>query len=411
MNRIDPARANADRWRGARRSVSATHDVRTVYRLRSQTACLKLLLACALVIGSSWPVHATVAAVAVQSPMLSTSTTTSVTTPIHFAATADSNLKVTGYIVYVDGNIVHRDFSPSLDAWVVLPPGGTHLLFITAWDASGSHLSTATYSVEVTGVVTPTPPTIATRMANIDKPESFSWTVDNDAAVGGQCNDGSLGTFDAGFDPNTANSPAFDGNGQHFIVKSRCSYDDSLFFWKNPKYPQSGHTNILWDFWFYIPTTTQSSSVQALEFDFFQAVRFNDGVHEFMFGSQCNYATNQWQLWLPSKGMLAWVNAGLSPCQFSTGTWHHAIYFLQRVTASGYQEIPLRFGPATDTNTSLRFGTLSIDGVTAYLGELSYSTIPAPAWAPVIGLQHQLDSAVSGVTIEEYLDKESVTTW
>jgi hypothetical protein len=51
------------------------------------------------------------------------------------------------------------------------------------------------------------------------------------------------------------------------------------------------------------------------------------------------------------------------------------------------------------------------DGVTTYLGQLSYSTIPSPAWSPVIGLQHQLDSAASGVTIEEYLDKESAPSW
>jgi hypothetical protein len=380
-------------------------------RGRSNTACVKPLLAGALFICGSWSAHATVAAVSVQSPVLSTSTTTSVTTPIHFAATADSDLKITGYVVYIDGNNVFRNFSPSLEAWVVLPPGGTHSLFITAWDSSGNHLSTATYSINVTGVVTPTPPTIATRMANIDKPASFSWTVDNSNGIGGQCNDGSLGTFDQSSDPNTANSPDFDGNGQHFILRSHCSYDDSLFFWKNPQYPQSGHTNFLWDFWFYVPTTTQISAVQALEFDFFQAVRLSDGVHEFMFGSQCNYVTNQWQLWLPNKGNLSWVNAGLSPCQFSTGAWHHATYFFQRVTASGYQEIPLRFAPATDNNTRLRFGTLSIDGVTAYLGELSFSTIPTPAWSPVIGVQHQLDSAASGVTIEEYLDRESATSW
>ena len=81
------------------------------------------------------------------------------------------------------------------------------------------------------------------------------------------------------------------------------------------------------------------------------------------------------------------------------------------MTANGYQEIPLHFGAATDTNTSLRFGTLSIDGVTAYLGGFSYSTIPAPARSPVIGVQHQLDSAASGATIEEYLDNESATSW
>jgi len=407
----EPQQISEGQRRREYRSVPAIHKGHLAPQRRSNSAGWKPLLTCALLICGGWSAHATVSTVSVQSPVLSSSVTASVTTPIHFAATADSNVNITGYVVYIDGNNVFRNFSPSLDAWVVLPPGGIHSVFITAWDSSGNHLSTATYSINVTGVVTPTPPTIATRMANIDKPESFSWTVDNSSGVGGQCNNGSMGAFEQSSDPNTTNSPDFDGNGQHFILRSQCSYDDGLFFWKNSQHPQSSHTNFLWDFWFYIPTTSQINSVQALEFDFFQAVGLRDGVHEFMFGSQCNYATNQWQLWLPNKGTLTWVNIGLSPCQFSTGTWHHATYFLQRVTASGYQEIPLRFGSATDKNTSLRFGTLSIDGVTAYLGGLSYSTIPTPAWAPVIGVQHQLDSAVSGVTIEEFVDRESATSW
>jgi|HubBroStandDraft_6_1064221.scaffolds.fasta_scaffold01779_1 hypothetical protein len=411
MKQNDSARAIAEGRRSEDRRIISANDGRSPHRGLSQMYRLKLLLTFAIFMCGGWRAHATVAAVAVQSPVLSSSAPTSVTTPIHFAATADSDLKVTGYGIYVDGNNVYRNSTPSLDTWVVLPPGGTHSVFITAWDDSGSHLSTATYLIDIMGVVPPTPPILASRMANIDKPESFSWTVDNGAGVGGQCNDGSIGTFDEGLDPNTANSPDFDGNGQHFVVKSRCTYDDSLFYWKNSQYPQFGHTNFLWDFWFYIPTTTQTSSVQALEFDFFQAVHLSDGVHEFMFGSQCNYATNQWQLWLPNKGRLAWMNAGISPCQFSAGTWHHAVYFLQRVTATGYQEIPLRFSTSTDTNNNLKFGTLSIDGVTKYLGQLSQSMIPTPAWSPVIGVQHQLDSAASGVTIEEYLDKESLTTW
>ena len=130
-----------------------------------------------------------------------------------------------------------------------------------------------------------------------------------------------------------------------------------------------------------------------------------------MFGSQCNYASNQWQLWLPQNGSLTWVNAGLSPCQFGMGAWHHATCFLQRVTASGYQQIPSSFTSDSDTNTSLRFGTLTLDGNTIYLGALSNSTIPNPQWSPVLGVQHELDSAMSGATIEEYVDMESVTAW
>ena len=386
-------------------ALPVTHDG------HSNVIALNLLLIVALCICGSLAAQATVTLVTVQSPKLSTGSTVAVTTPVHFAATAESDLEVTGYVVYVDHTNVYRNFSPSLDAWIILPPGGTHSVYITAWDSSGSHLSTATYSINVTGAAPPTPPNLATRMADIDNPAFSYWTVDNNNGVGGQCNHGSIGAFDQASDPNTMNSPDFDGKGQHFIVKSQCTYDDSLFYWKDPADPQSDHTNFLWDFWFYIPTTTRSNTVQALEFDFFQAVPLSDGVHEFMFGSQCNYASNHYQIWLPDNGRLTWVNAGLSPCQFSTGTWHHLTYFLQRVTTSGYQEIPRQFDPTTDNNSSVRFGTLSIDGVTYYLGGLSYSTIPHPEWGATIGLQHQLDSSASGVTIEEFVDEESVATW
>ena len=115
--------------------------------------------------------------------------------------------------------------------------------------------------------------------------------------------------------------------------------------------------------------------------------------------------------WLPSGSRLTWVSSNLSPCRFSTGSWHHAVYFLQRVTSAGYQQIPLTFSPTTDTNSYLRFGTLTIDGQTMYLGGLAFSTVPQPEWGPVMGVQHQLDTSVAGVTIEEYSNRESLTTW
>jgi len=329
--------------------------------------------------------------------------------PVHFQATAESDSEITGYVAYIDGQIVYQNFAPLLDAWVVVAPG-THSVYIKAWDSSGSLLSTATYEIDVTGFNPPTAPTNATRVTRIA--ESSSWVVDNNPGVGGNCNDGSIGTFQNASDPNTGNSPDYPKSGQLFMLTSKCQYDDSLFYKKdtaNPS-PYAGDTNFLWDFWFYLPATNENGSIQALENDFFQAVQLSDGVHEFMFGSQCNYATNQWQFWLPNNGGLTWVNVGLSPCQFSTGAWHHATYFVQRVTSAGYQKIPLTFTQSSDTNTSLRFGTLTIDGNTMYLGGLSYSTIP-DHWSPVLGVQHQLDSAKSGVTIEEYDDKESVIAW
>jgi hypothetical protein len=372
---------------------------------------LKLLLA-GLFLAKALGLSATVTAVSVENPMLSNESQTIVTSPVFVAATAESDQRITGYVVYVDDQEVYQNFAPSLNAWVLLKPGTSHSLYIKAWDSSGSLLSTPSYSVKVVGAAPPNPPALATRLDNIDKPAKFAWEVDNDPSVGGGCNDGSIGTFVSSNDPNTTNSPDFDENGQHFLVNSKCTYDDSLFFWKDRQAPQTTHTNFLWDFWIYIPASTPSAGIQALEFDLFQAVKLSDGVHEFMFGSQCNYVSNQWQFWLPQSGKLGWVNSGLSPCQFSTGRWHHLTYFQQRVTSNGYQEIPETFNSGNDHNSYLRFGTLTVDGETLYMGGLANSTVPIdPAWAPVLGVQHQLDSALSGVTIEEYVDKESLTSW
>lgn len=355
------------------------------------------------------PAQASVSAVSVQSPTLSANGMTSLTTPIHFQATAESDNTIAGYVIYVDGQSVYQNYVPFLDAWVVLEPGTSHSLYVKAWDSSGAAMATQTYQITVSGAAAPVPPTSATRIVELDA--SSNWVVDNNNDVGGTCNDGSIGQFQHSSDPNTANAPDFRSTGKHFIVQSKCQYDDSLFYNEGYTPSYSGLTNFLWDFWFYIPNTTKVADLQALEFDLFQAVKLSDGVHEFMFGSQCNYATNQWQFWLPKNGKLTWMNAGLSPCQFSTGVWHHATYYLQRVTTSGYQVIPASFSSSTDTNKSLRFATLTIDGNTAYIGGLANSTIPSPPWSPTLGIQHQLDSAVSGVTIEQYADNESLTAW
>ena len=352
--------------------------------------------------------HADVSSVSIQSPNLNPTDITSLTSPIHLQATAEDTLGVTGYVVYVDGMNVFRNFSPSVDAWIALP-AGAHSLSVKAWDAHTS-LATQSFDVNITGFAPPAPPAQARRFLAVDH---GVWTVDNSPPVGGECNHGSIAPFPSNADPNTNNLPTFDGSGQHFVVTSGCTYDDSLFYRKYNKdlVRLAGLTNFLWDFWFYIPTTTRTSTIQALEHDMFQAVQLSDGVHEFMFGSQCNYATNQWQIWLPQGNNLTWVNAGISPCKLSPGSWHHATNFVQRVTPAGYQEIPQRFSPDDDRNTGTRFGTLTIDGQTSYLGDVAWSTIPKPAWSPVVGVQHQLDSAVAGVTIEEYVDGESLTAW
>jgi hypothetical protein len=78
------------------------------------------------------------------------------------------------------------------------------------------------------------------------------------------------------------------------------------------------------------------------------------------------------------------------------------------VTASGYRAGPGGAQSAGDTNTYLRFGTLTLDGTTRY--RAPYRT---PRFRTRRGrrcwVQHQLDTAAAGVTTEQYVTRETVT--
>ena len=80
----------------------------------------RLVLVALCFFGADQSAAAGVTAIAVQSPRLSISTTVQVTSPVHFEATAESDLKVTGYVVYIDDRNVFQSLGPWLDAWVIL---------------------------------------------------------------------------------------------------------------------------------------------------------------------------------------------------------------------------------------------------------------------------------------------------
>jgi hypothetical protein len=167
-----------------------------------------------------------------QSPALSPSGTTDLTSPIHFQATAESQYQITGYVVYVDNNIAFQNSAPTADAWIVVS-SGTHQIHVTAWDSSGgsnNYLSlpgqNANYSIDVTGFAPPTPPTSALQI-NIDQATSYPWVVQPNA--GGNCETGTIVTpWTNSVDPNTGNAPEPTG-GQHFS-QIGCGQEDNTLF-------------------------------------------------------------------------------------------------------------------------------------------------------------------------------------
>lgn len=110
-----------------------------------------------------------------QTPPLTTTATTSVTSPVHFQATEEAASTITGYAIYVDNNLVYLNSLTTLDAWVVIS-SGTHNVHITAWDCGTCYLTipsqSGNYSIDVTGFAPPTPPASALNL-NVDK--TYSW--------------------------------------------------------------------------------------------------------------------------------------------------------------------------------------------------------------------------------------------
>jgi hypothetical protein len=372
-----------------------------------------------------------------QTPPLTTSATTNLTSPVHFQATAESTYAITGYAIYVDSNLVYKNTLTTLDTWVVIS-SGTHSIVVTAWDSTGGLLQSSSYSIDITGFTAPTPPPRAL-VLNVDALSSgsspkYPWSVQPNA--GGACStQGTIGTWTSSSDPNTSNAP--DPTGGEFFTETNtgCTSgsgleDNTLFAWKDSGDMSNAQTNYLWDFWFYVPTTNNTNYIQALEADYFTALKMEDGdVHDFMFGSQCNYEGSSKADYLEFAYPLDndWAPTSYS-CQptrpysstlqsYSEGAWHHVTGFYQRVTPNGsspvYQNVAAGQTSSNDTNTDLLFGTMTIDGYTYYLGYVGQSVIPSPAWSPVIGVQHQLDipPLTTVQTIDEYVDAETLYAW
>jgi len=318
-----------------------------------------------------------------------------VASPVRFTASAVSGTghSITGFIVYSDSTKVYRNWDATLDSWVILPLG-THNIYIRAWDSTGAFGTSATFPVNTQGTVIPTPLAGALTISNVDQdttPPSSSrgWGSCGQASCAGGASDATSWPFTQG-----VSSPSRDGSSIQFQIFGP-AYSDAL--WWNKLGSQDTKTNFLWDFWFYVPDS--STTAQAIEFDLWQSTSISGTMKKFMFGSQCNYAKSRWEGW--NETTPAWVPVvsvdnpnGIACSKFAANTWHHAVYFVQRI------------GDSRDT---LLYGNLTIDGVTQQwnLQEPSNTT----TWAADTGVQYQLDIGSSGTDLEMWVDNITVTMW
>jgi hypothetical protein len=282
--------------------------------------------------------------------------------------------------IYVDNISVYLISASKLDTSVTMS-AGTHSVVVQAWDSTGAVFKTPLSVIVGSGTPSPTPtptgglpapPAGAVVKANIDQMTGWeSCTVCAGANAAGPVATYSMVENQA--------SPSLDGLAAKFSISGSTPYSDALW-WKQLGGADFA-TNLKYDVDFYI---TNPGVAQALEFDNNQS----NGVHKFIYGTQCNIKAGHWDVWGNAAGN--WISTGIA-CSVPTAfQWHHLTWEFQR------------------TATNVVFVGFTYDGVTHYVNR-SYPARGSGVHEMNVAFQMDGDFAMHAYST--WLDKVTLTYW
>lgn len=239
-----------------------------------------------------------------------------------------------------------------------------------------------------------TPPSNATVFANLDD-SSSGW---------GQCTGSCAGgtTASTYYIAQFQTTPSLDGSSTNLHVDGP-AWTDALFW--NKLGPHNNYKNFQTDFWFMVDKNA-SQIGQALEFDTFQ---FNSGT-EYMFGTQCDYATGTWDVWNQKQGR--WISLSTLPCaKFAPDVWYHITWSFHRTSRKQVSYDSLRVMQYDSTGTV-------VVADHAYSVNMVELAGPMPSgWSDDMGVQFQTDlngqAGTTGFpsTVNTWIEKVTLTAW
>jgi hypothetical protein len=303
--------------------------------------------------------------------------------PVHFVASATSTHPITAMRIYVDDLSVYLVSASSLNTSVTMS-AGTHSVVVQAWDSTGAFFKTP-LTLTVSGTAptpTPTPaptptglpapPSTAVVKSNIDQMAAWeSCTVCAGANAAGPVATYSMVENQA--------SPSLDGLAAKFSISGTTPYSDALW-WKQLGAADTA-THLKYDVAFYI---TNPGVSQALEFDNNQS----NGVHKFIYGTQCNIKGGHWDVWGNAAGN--WISTGIACSAPTAFVWHHLTWEFQR------------------TATNVIFVGFTYDGVTHYVNR-SYPARSSTVHEMNVAFQMDGDFAMHAYST--WLDRVTLTYW
>ena len=234
-----------------------------------------------------------------------------VTSPVHFAASAAGAVAMR---IYDNNNSVFLTNGAAIDTNVPLAEG-SHSIVVQSWDNQGG-VRKSSLTLNVSGTTSGGPPAGAGSFVNIDQVTGWA-NCDVCAGPGGKGPSAPHSTTQF------RTSPAIDGSSMEFWLGGTTPYSAAL--WWRELSPQNQAHHFLYDLYFYLKNP---GAAQALEFDVNQAV---DG-HKFIFGTECNLLgeSHSWDVW--DNQAQHWMSTGV-PCMVPPAdTWNHLVLEFERTS-------------------------------------------------------------------------------
>ena len=295
--------------------------------------------------------------------------------PVHVAATATSDQKITGWIVYIDGQVAYQAGSSSIDTQINVAQGN-HQLVVRAWDSLG-RWGDVWETITVNGGNNdglPTPPPWAKVFSNVHT--GGSWHSCHDPGCAGGSGKGTY------WMAQNQGSPSLTGRSTELYNSGVWA---NALFWHGLG-ANNSQRNFLIDYYLYVDETSTWAS-QALEQEAYQ---FVNGWN-YMLGTQCDIGRGVWDTWDMASNH--WYGTSV-PCHaFSPSTWHHIQWYI-----------------TTDTNAhKYTYKVLVVDGKSYSLNIVRNAA--RTGWSDNVGIQWQLDVNATGAGYHEWIDKGTLTIW
>ncbi len=295
-----------------------------------------------------------------------------VSSPVHFIASASTD--VYAMRIYVDNASLYYTAGYKLDTYVGIG-GGSHYVVVQGWSSSGAiYKAPLTINVGTTTTTSSSSssaPQGAYAYQNIDQMSGWQ-SCGACAGVGGS---GPVGAYSY---QQWVRSPSMDGASMAFYLGGK-AWADALW-WKQLG-ANGSVSHFVYDLYFLLVSPWAS---QALEFDVNQSV----GGRKYIFGTQCNIAAGQWDVWNTAGNY--WVHTGIGCGVPPAYKWNHLTLEFARV------------------NGGTQFVAVTLNGVKKYINRWYASKAVN---ASELNTAFQMDLKGTGTGYTTWLDKIKLTVW